>query len=291
MKQKVVTKVIIKQNNKLLLLRRHGGRPSIDGLYELPGGRVHFNQQPEDALNHAMRIHLGAGIVAPKICDVMTFIDPNDRELQYVFIVFEASLKPTDNHISLSDEYGEYAWKEMSEIQLDEITQSTQRILGLSPVLYDYVKNNKITDTGDEKITSYEQLIGFSDGGSRGNPGPAASGFVLIDTTDNFVTEGGAYIGIATNNAAEYQALYLALERALELKVSILHMKLDSELVVNQMNGLYKINDQNLVPLHDRIEELMSRFEKVTFSHVSREDNTLADGIVNKILDEYTVTG
>jgi ribonuclease HI len=234
-----------------------------------------------------MRINLGVGIVAPKIRDVMTFIDPDDRELQYVFIVFEASLKPTDKHISLSDEYGEYVWREMSEIQLEEITQSTQRILGLSPSLYNYVHEDNITEMSDEKTTSDRQLTGFSDGGSRGNPGPAASGFVLIDTTENLVSEGGAYIGIATNNVAEYQALYLALKRALELKASILHMKLDSELVVNQMNGLYKVNDQNLMPLHNRIEELMNRFEKVTFSHVSREDNTLADGMVNKLLDAH----
>lgn len=291
MKQKVVTKAIIKQNGQLLLLRRHGGRPSIDGFYELPGGRVHFNQQPEDALIHAMRIHLGVGILAPKICDVMTFIDPDDRELQYVFIVFETSLNPTDNHILLSDEYGEYVWEKMSELQLDEITQSTQRILGLSPTLSNYVQNDSITEESDEKTTSYTQLVGYSDGGSRGNPGPAASGFVLIDTTENLVSEGGAYIGIATNNTAEYQALYLALKRALELKSSILHMKLDSQLVVNQMNGLYKINDQRLLPLHNRIEELMGRFDKVTFSHISREDNTLADGMVNKILDEHTAAG
>ncbi len=289
MKQKVVTKVIIKQNDTLLLLKRHGGRPSIDGLYELPGGRIHFNQQPEDALNHAMRIRLGVGIIKPKITDVMTFIDPDDRELQYVFIVFEASLKPTDNHISLSEGYGEYIWRKMSEIQLKDITQSTQQILGLSPSFFDFAQNYESTETSDEKRTTHHQLVGFSDGGSRGNPGPAASGFVLIDTTDNLVSEGGAFIGIATNSVAEYHALYLALVRALELKASILHMRLDSELVVNQVNGVYKVSDRELVPFYDRVMELMSRFERVTFSHVPRGENTLADGMVNKILDEHLV--
>ena len=89
MKQKVVTRAIIKQDQKVLLVRRKGGRPSISGLYELPGGRVHIGQQPEDALAHALRIHLNVAPETVQLHDVMTFIDPDDRELQYVFIIFQ----------------------------------------------------------------------------------------------------------------------------------------------------------------------------------------------------------
>lgn len=113
MKQKVVTKAIIKQDEKILLLRRRGGRPSIAGLYELPGGRVHINQQPEDALEHAFNIHLGVSSETIQLDDVMTFIDPDDRELQYLFILFQASLKMTDRDIELSDEYDKYVWKQL----------------------------------------------------------------------------------------------------------------------------------------------------------------------------------
>lgn len=289
MKQKVVTRAIIKHDGKVLLLRRHGGRPSIDGLFELPGGRVHIFQQPEDALAHALSIHLGVTNSAAQLVDVMTFVDPDDREVQYVFIVFEAILNPTGTDITLSSEYNGYVWKKMSDIQHSEITQSTQQILGLQSVPYAPGSSEiEVKKTDDEK-TTYLSLRGFADGGSRGNPGPAASGFVLIDTTEKVIDEGGAFLGVATNNVAEYQAVYLALERALELGAEDVAMKLDSQLVVNQMNGIYKIKHPDLIPIHNRVRELIGRFKKVTFTHVRREFNTLADGMVNKILDEHSL--
>lgn len=286
MKQKVVTRAIIKQDDKVLFVRRSAGRPSILGLYELPGGRVHINQQPQDALAHALNIHLHVSIETAQLSDVMTFIDPDDRELQYLFIIFEATLSPTDNSVELSNEHDKYVWKKLSEIQLNEITQSTQQILGLQPIPFAPGRQADILSINDEEKTTYEQLVGYSDGGSRGNPGPAASGFVLIDTTERVIAEGGAFLGTATNNVAEYQAVYLALEKSLELDAQVVDMRLDSLLVVNQMNGIYKIKHPDLIPIHNRIKELMMSFEKVTFSHVLREYNTLADGMVNKILDE-----
>lgn len=289
MKQKVVTKAIVERDGKVLLLRRHGGRPSIDGLYELPGGRVHINQQPEDALTHALNIHLGVSDEKAQLVDVMTFVDPDDRELQYVFIVFKASLNPANDAIALSREYDKSVWKKMSEIQLNELTQSTQQILGLQPIPFAPGREADLLESGDDKKAMHTQLVGFSDGGSRGNPGPAAAGFVLINTTEKVIAEGGAYLGQTTNNIAEYQALYLALHRALELGGRILDMRLDSQLVVNQMNGLYKIKNRDLLPLHLRAKELAGKFEKVTFSHIAREYNMLADGIVNKLLDKQDI--
>ena len=285
MKQKVVTRAIVKQDGKMLLLRRSGGRPSIAGLYELPGGRVHIHQQPEDALAHAMQIHLGVGVETMAITDVMTFIDPDDRELQYVFILFEASLSPTNRTIQLSEEYDRYIWKKMSEIQLDELTQSTQQLLGLQPVPFAPGRTPDVVAIDDAKNATYEKLVGYSDGGSRGNPGPAAAGYVLINTSNEIIAEGGTFLGIGTNNIAEYQALYLALEKALELGATVVDMRLDSELVVRQMTGEYAIKNKELRSINSRIRELVLRFDRVTFSHVKREYNELADGMVNKILD------
>lgn len=285
MKQKVVTRAIVKEDDRVLLLRRSGGRPSIQGLFELPGGRVHIHQQPEDALSHALKIHLGVAAETMQIVDVMTFVDPDDRELQYVFILFSASLSPTNRQINLSDEYDKYVWKKLSDIQLDELTQSTQLLLGLQPVPYAPGREPDVIAIDDANNATYERLVGYCDGGSRGNPGPAASGYVLIDASESVVAEGGTFLGITTNNIAEYQALYLALEKALELGATVVDMRLDSQLVVNQMNGLYKIKSAELMPIYKRIHELVARFDKVTFSHVMREYNTLADGMVNKILD------
>lgn len=287
MKQKVSTRAIIKQDGKVLLLRRKGGRPSIRGMYELPGGRVHMNQQPEDAVRHALRIHTNVAAETVQLGDVMSFVDPDDRELQYVFIVYETTLKPTDRTIELSAEYDKYVWKKLSDIQRNELTQSTLQLLGLQEVPYATSTPQEVELADDAKKPTLTAAIIYSDGGSRGNPGPSAAGFVIMNEGGEVVSEGGAYLGITTNNIAEYQAVYLGLERAQELGVRVIDFRMDSQLVANQMNGLYKIKHPDLAIIHHRISELASRFEKVTFSHVRREYNKLADGVVNKILDQH----
>jgi ribonuclease HI len=287
MKQKVSTRAIIKQDGKILLLRRTGGRPSIRGMYELPGGRVHMNQQPDDAVRHALRIHAGVSTETVQLSDVLSFIDPEDRELQYVFVVYEASLKPTDKTIALSDEYDKYAWKKLSEIQRNECTQSTQQILGLQEIPYAVSTVQEVDMNIEAKNTTNTAAIIYSDGGSRGNPGPSASGFVIMNPEGEVVFEGGAFLGTTTNNVAEYQAVYLGLEKAMEVGIKVVDFRMDSLLVVNQMNGLWKIKNTDLAVINNRIHELTHQFDKVTFSHVRREYNKLADGMVNKILDEH----
>ncbi|HVX56248.1 MAG TPA: reverse transcriptase-like protein [Candidatus Saccharimonadales bacterium] len=127
----------------------------------------------------------------------------------------------------------------------------------------------------------------FTDGGSRGNPGPSASGFVILDMEDNVLVERGVYLGVTTNNVAEYTALKLALEECRRLGVRKINAYLDSLLVVNQMKGIFKIKNRDLWPIHDAIKQLATGFDKVEFSHVPREFNKLADGQVNKALDEH----
>lgn len=287
MKQKVSTRAIIKQDGKVLLLRRKGGRPSIRGMYELPGGRVHMNQQPEDAVRHALRIHTNVAAETVQLSDVLSFVDPDDRELQYVFVVYEAALKPTDKTIELSSEYDKYVWKKLSDIQRNEVTQSTLQLLGLQEVPYATSTPQEVELRDDAKNPTFHAAVIYSDGGSRGNPGPSAAGFVIMNERGEVVSEGGAYLGITTNNIAEYQAVYLGLERAQELGIRVVDFRMDSQLVANQMNGLYKIKHPDLAIIHHRISELAGRFGKVTFSHVRREYNKLADGVVNKILDQH----
>lgn len=287
MKQKVSTRAIIKQDGKVLLLRRKGGRPSISGMYELPGGRVHMNQQPEDAVQHALRIHTNVAAETVQLSDVLSFVDPDDREVQYVFVVYDATLKPTDRTIELSAEYDKYVWKKLSDIQRNELTQSTLQILGLQEVAYAMSTLQEVELSHDDKNATLTTASIYSDGGSRGNPGPSAAGFVIMNEQGEVVSEGGAYLGLATNNIAEYQAVYLGLERAQELGVRVVDFRVDSQLVANQMNGLYKIKHPDLAIIHHRIKELAAQFDKVTFSHVRREYNKLADGVVNKILDQH----
>lgn len=127
----------------------------------------------------------------------------------------------------------------------------------------------------------------YADGGSRGNPGPAALGAKLVDQDGNVLREISRYIGITTNNVAEWSALIAGLEAALELGVRDLAVRLDSELVVRQLNGTYRVKHPNLQPLYARAKGLLQRFERVEIAHVRRDENADADALVNRALDEH----
>jgi ribonuclease HI len=126
----------------------------------------------------------------------------------------------------------------------------------------------------------------YADGGSRGNPGPSASGFVLTDMDDNVLVDRGTYLGLTTNNQAEYQALKLGLEEAAKMRVRKVDIFMDSLLVINQMKGLFKVKNRDLWPIYQAIKNQIKSFELVSFTHVPREFNKLADAAVNRALDE-----
>lgn len=125
----------------------------------------------------------------------------------------------------------------------------------------------------------------YTDGGSRGNPGPSAGGYVILDMEDNVVKSNGKYLGITTNNQAEYHSLKGGLEMAAQLGIKEIDVYMDSLLVINQMKGIFKIRNRDLWPIHDAIKSLLPQFKKITFTHVPRELNKLADAEVNKTLD------
>lgn len=135
------------------------------------------------------------------------------------------------------------------------------------------------------KSAGHARLKLYADGGSRGNPGPSAGGFVLLDMNDQILHESGKYLGITTNNQAEYHSLKGGLEAALKMGAKEVQVYMDSQLVVNQMKGSYKVKNRDLWPIYEAIKELTTKFSKVTFAHVPRELNKLADAMVNKTLD------
>ena len=128
----------------------------------------------------------------------------------------------------------------------------------------------------------------FTDGGARGNPGPAAYGFVLEAEDGTVLAAEGAPIGTATNNVAEYRALLAGLEKAIELHVPELEVVSDSELLVKQMNGEYRVKNEALRNLSLEAARLARRLGKVRYTAVRREHNELADRLVNDALDVAT---
>ncbi len=123
------------------------------------------------------------------------------------------------------------------------------------------------------------------DGGSRGNPGPAALGYVLCDPAGAEIEAEGIFIGTATNNVAEYRSLISGLEAAIRFEVPELIVRMDSELVVRQMLGQYKVKNEGLKPLHADARAAATRIARVRYESVPRDDNGRADGLVNEALD------
>lgn len=135
----------------------------------------------------------------------------------------------------------------------------------------------------------------YCDGGSRGNPGPSASAFIVYDNSDHKIDMSGKYLGVATNNVAEYEAVILALTYVKNHSTlqpfnhSTINLFLDSLLVVSQLNGVYKVRDSRLREYVFKIQTLLAELNtKVVFSHIPREKNKEADLLVNETLDQFS---
>jgi len=125
----------------------------------------------------------------------------------------------------------------------------------------------------------------YTDGGARGNPGPAAFAYVLEAGDGTVLAAHGEKIGVATNNVAEYRGLVAGLEKAVELAVPEVEVVSDSELLVKQMRGEYRVKNEALLELSQRATRLARKLDKVEYRHVVREHNELADRLVNEALD------
>ncbi len=128
-------------------------------------------------------------------------------------------------------------------------------------------------------------ITAYTDGGARGNPGPAGYGVHVLDDQGNTLAELVGPLGHATNNVAEYSGLIAALQWALDNGERSLRVRMDSELVIKQMRGQYKVKHAGLQPLHAAAQRLVSQLGRVTFEHVRREQNKVADALSNKAMD------
>ena len=128
-------------------------------------------------------------------------------------------------------------------------------------------------------------VVAYSDGASRGNPGPASFGAVVYDEAGAELRLISQALGFATNNQAEYEGAIAALEAALDLGASAVELRMDSELIVRQLEGRYRVRNAKLRPLYERLLELGGRFRRFAVRHVPREENRVADRLANEALD------
>ena len=150
----------------------------------------------------------------------------------------------------------------------------------------------RLISRGEAKLPAPPSVPGISeisihaDGASRGNPGEAGAGVVIADERGKTLKEWKSYLGLTTNNVAEYRAVLLALEKASALGAERVIINLDSELVVRQLTGEYKVRETHLKPLHQKALELLGTFPNYLLRHVPREENRRADQLANEAIDQ-----
>ena len=186
-----------------------------------------------------------------------------------------------DHHPTWTNSYNKVEiW--LSTHSAGKVTEKDRKLSGRIDRIYETM--------GQAKMTKMKEVNLYTDGGARGNPGPAACAFAIYKMDNSLIKKSGFYAGSTTNNQAEYRALKLGLDEAKKRGAVEVHVFLDSLLVVNQMKGVYKIKNRDLWPIHQAVLGLVKHFKNVNFTHVPREYNKLADGMVNQTLDaqEYS---
>jgi len=133
------------------------------------------------------------------------------------------------------------------------------------------------------------EVILYTDGAAKGNPGDAGAGALILSATGETILETGSYLGIRTNNVAEYLALLLGLKQAARLGARTIAIRVDSELIARQVNGVYKVRDEKLKPLFQEIKAALGAFRKYTISHVPRAANQRADQLANEAIVNRTI--
>ena len=168
---------------------------------------------------------------------------------------------------------------------MDRIRQFLDRLEALLPEETTRRPDRRKAPKRPASGETYKALILHVDGGSRGNPGPAGCGAVLLDASGRVVDEKSRFIGHATSNEAEYHALIMGLKAARERGAAEITIRADSQLMVRQINGAYKVKSPNLRPLFSEAKNLLSEFSAWRAEHVRRELNARADTLANRAMD------
>lgn len=203
----------------------------------------------------------------------------NDFEEAFSFVKKVASIARKQNHHpKIVNDYNTVELWLSTHSQGDITTDKDEKFASEVDSIFD--ERQKKSDFKLESAKLY------TDGGSRGNPGPSALGYAIFDNTDKVIEKNSRYLGVATNNQAEYQALKEGLEASLILGVKNIDVFMDSLLVVNQLKGLYRVKNGDLMPVNQSVKRILKEFKSYTLNHIPREQNSIADGMVNECLDE-----
>ncbi len=276
MKQRIRVAGIVQNEREVLIMKRVQGR--VDGVptWELPTGKIKFGEQPEEAIDRMLEEYLGIELTEKtELKDVITFLAPRgSSQLSNLYIIYNVKL-PKEKKITPRERYTAYKFikpEELGNYCLDEASLVALEIEGR-----------------DNGKTHYKEVAHsatvYVDGCSRGNPGPSGIGYYIVGENGATLACGGEFIGFATSRVAEYYSLKEGCEQAIALGLRSVRFVSDNLMMVNQMKGIYKVKNRDLLPIYDDIQELLKNFDACAFTHVKREQNTKADAQANLAVD------
>ncbi|MDO4742036.1 MAG: reverse transcriptase-like protein [Candidatus Saccharibacteria bacterium] len=277
MKQRVRVIGIIRSEDGILVLKRSTGRSDAPAFWELPTGKIRFGEQPEESLARSLIEYIGLNITSARLCDAITFLTPSGASrVGNLYIIYEVSVDDSSK-IELSDRYTAYKF-------IKESSKNSLRMDEASMAVFEIINEKIATSRLSPRNTIYAAKV-YVDGASRGNPGPSGIGYNIIDGDGNQIECDGEFIGFATSRVAEYYAMKKGIERTLELGIKNARFYSDSLMVINQLNGIFKVKNRDILPIFNDIESELKKFEAVSFVHIPRTSNPIADREANLAID------
>ncbi len=278
MKQRIRVAALIRNKGGVLLMKRSQGRIDGEPVWELPTGKIKFGEQPEEAIGRALEEFLGIKQTEQSVLrDVTTFVAPQGAsQLSNLYIIYDIKLAD-ETKIEPRERYSAYKYIDPVEVRNFCMDGASLAVLEIEERI-DGVKSNYKEVANSATV--------YVDGCSRGNPGPSGVGYHIVGENGEILATGGEFIGFATSRIAEYYALKAGIEQALALGLKSARFVGDNLMMINQMNGVYKIKNRDLMPIYDDIQELLKQFEACAFVHVLREQNKEADRQANLAVDQ-----
>lgn len=274
MKQRIRVVGLIRNENGMLVFKRSRGRSDSPAFWELLTSKIKFGEQPEEAIARALAEYANLSANSIKLKDVVTFLAPEgSSQIGNLYIIYElyinGKIKPEPK-----ERYTAFKFiKDYNNVKLDEASASVLEIEKTTP------HRSSLRGTANGITINV-------DGSSHGNPGPSGIGYCIHDSTGQLIERGGEFIGFATSRVAEYCAMKKGIERAIELGYKSAHFISDSLMVVNQLNGIFTVKNRDIMPFYQDIQNKINNFDAISFTHVPRSQNTIADTEANLAVDK-----
>ncbi|MBO7720755.1 reverse transcriptase-like protein [Candidatus Saccharibacteria bacterium] len=288
MKQRIRVVGIVKdKGGGILLLKRPQSRAEEVPAWEILTGKIHFGEQPEEALARSFYEYLGVEVSSIKLRDAVTFVGlSGSSQMENLYIVFEVVL-PDGVKLTPMDRYTAFKYLKKTELTTVRLEDATMSVIDIVSGHRREAINMKPTDAIDDPRGAANGATVYVDGGSRGNPGPAAIGYYIVGQDGRVIKRGGEFIGFATSRVAEYYAMKEGMEQAIELGLKRVRFVGDNLMMINQLKGVYQVKSLDLLPIYNDVQNLLKNFDAVAFSHVKRSQNMEADREAGKALEGH----